>query len=64
MRSPELTDPGEPKCGQWSRVSDAVTITLMTLIITVVRANSFINIFFSSLQRAHSRLTATWHAPT
>lgn len=50
MRSPELTDPGEPKCGQWSRVSDAVTITLVTLTITVERANGFIHIFFSSLQ--------------
>lgn len=37
MRSPGLTDPGEPQCGQWSRVSDAVPITLIMLI---NRANS------------------------
>lgn len=63
MRSPELTDPGEPKCGQWSRVSDAVTITLVTLIITVERANGFINILFFSLQagtlQAHCDVACT-----
>lgn len=63
MRSPGLTDPGEPKCGQWSRVSDAVPITLIMLIVTVVTANSFLNIFFSSLQagtlQAHCGVACT-----
>lgn len=54
MRSSELTDPGEPKCGQWSRVSDAVTITLVTLIITVERANGFINILFLLVAGGHT----------